>query len=100
MSIKFVKRSEWLEQSKNSDAVLIGAFVPSLSLITLTMEADCRECGRPVYIDTRENGTAKILCMLCGLKLFSVADQATFEKFLSSKTKRGRIDKRGRRSSL
>ena len=79
MPIKFVEKSEWLEQAKNSDAVLIGAFMPSLSLIT--MEADCCECGRPVYIRTYENGTAKIVCMLCGLKLFSVADQETFGKY-------------------
>jgi hypothetical protein len=79
MPIKFVEKSEWLEQTKNSVAVLIGAFMPSLSLIT--MEVDCRECGRPVYISTYENGIAKIVCMLCGLKLFSVADQGPLESF-------------------
>ena len=56
MPIKSVEKSEWLEQIKNSDAVLIGALTPSLSLITV--EADCCECGRPIYISTYENSTA------------------------------------------
>ena len=82
MSITFVDKSEWLEQTTNPDAVLIGAFLPSLS--RTTVEADCRECGRPVYVSTYENTTPKIVCILCGLKLFSPADQATLRKLLSS----------------
>jgi hypothetical protein len=81
MPIKFVDKSEWLEKTNNSDAVLIGAFLPSLLLTT--MEADCRECGRPVYISAHENSIAKIICMLCGLKLFDMADQVALRKLLS-----------------
>jgi hypothetical protein len=83
MSIKFVKKAEWLEQTKKSETVLIGAFMPNLSLIA--MEADCRECGRTVYIAAGENDTAKILCILCGLKLVSMDDQEIFAKFLTAK---------------
>jgi|WetSurMetagenome_2_1015567.scaffolds.fasta_scaffold1705486_1 hypothetical protein len=84
MSITFVDKSEWVKQTQNPDAILIGAFLPSLS--QATTEAACNECGRPVYVGTvssHENSTAKVVCILCGLKLFSSADQATLRKLLS-----------------
>lgn len=83
--IKFVGKSEWLELTNNCDAVLIGAFMPSLSLIT--MESDCRDCGRPVYISPNENGIAKIVCLFCGLKLFSAGDQAALSSGMRSASK-------------
>jgi hypothetical protein len=81
MSVKYVDKSEWLEQTQKPNAVLIGAFLPSLS--GATVQTDCSECGRPVYIRAYANGTAKTVCILCGLKLFSPADQVTLRKLLS-----------------
>jgi len=39
---------------EDQETILLGAFVPSLHQIT--MEIECKECGRPVYISPRREG--------------------------------------------
>ncbi len=53
MSIEYVEREEWLDLMQE-ETILLGAFAPSLNQIT--MEIECKECGRPVYISPSEKG--------------------------------------------
>ena len=64
------------------EEILLGSFEPSLNQIT--MEIDCRECGRPVYISPREKGKAMVICILCGLKYFNESDRDTIKAALLS----------------
>ncbi len=83
MPIENVEREEWL-YFMQGDAILLGAFAPSLNQIT--MEIECKECGRPVYISPSEKGNATVICIICGLKYFDEPDQEIIRKALISAT--------------
>jgi hypothetical protein len=78
MSIEYVEKAEWLERMNEQETILIGAFAPALNQIT--MEVECRSCGRPVYVSPYEKGAATVLCLLCGLDLFDESDRETISK--------------------
>ena len=78
MLIKHVEKEECTELMQGE--ILLGAFAPSLSQIT--MEIECKECGRPVYISPREKGEATVICIVCGLKYFNEADREVVTKAL------------------
>ena len=80
MSIEYVEKSEWLERMQDEETILLGAFAPSLNQIT--MEIECKECGRPVYVSPYERGAAMVLCIVCGLKYFNESDRETLTKAL------------------
>ncbi len=80
MPIEYVEKNEWLERVQEQETILIGAFAPSLNQIT--MEIECKECGRPVYVSPYEKGAATVLCIVCGLKYFSESDRETLTKAL------------------
>ncbi len=79
MAIENLEREEWLELMQE-ETILLGAFAPSLSQIT--MEIECKECGRPVYISPSEKGNATVICILCGLEYFDEPDRETIRKAL------------------
>ena len=79
MPIQYMENEEWLERMQADETILLGAFAPSLSQIT--MEIECKECGRPVYVSPYEN-RATVLCIVCGLKYFSDTDRETLTKAL------------------
>jgi len=62
------------------DSILLGAFAPSLTQIT--MEIECKDCGRPVYVSLREKGASTVLCIVCGLKYFNETDRETLTRAL------------------
>ena len=62
------------------DSILLGAFAPSLTQIT--MEIECRDCGRPVYVSLRERGDSTVLCIVCGLKYYTGSALETLTKAL------------------
>ena len=80
MPIEYIEEDEWLEQMEDQETILLGAFAPSLTQIT--MEIECKECGRPVYVSPRERGAATVLCVVCGLKYFDESDRETLSKVL------------------
>ena len=75
MSIHHVEKEEWLEQMLDQETILLGSYAPSLTQIT--MEIECEECGRPVYVSPGERGAAAVLCIVCGLKYFNETDRET-----------------------
>jgi hypothetical protein len=79
MLIENIEKEEWLGLMQE-DAILFGAFEPSLTQIT--MEIECRECGRPVYISPQEKGDATVICIICGLKYFNDPDREILRKAL------------------
>ncbi len=81
MPIENVEREEWLDFMQE-DAILLGAFAPSLS--QFTMEIECKECGRPVYISPSEKGNATVICIICGLKYFDEPNREIIKKALVS----------------
>ncbi len=83
MSIEYVDKSEWQERMQDQETMLIGAFAPPLTQIT--MEVDCSDCGRPVYVSPYEKGAARVFCILCGLKFFDEADRETLTRALLEK---------------
>jgi len=84
MAIEYIEKDEWLEQVNSQETILIGAFAPSLNQIT--MELECRGCGRPVYVSPYEKVTATVLCMVCGPSRFSDEDRETISQALKSKS--------------
>ena len=80
MAIDYVEKEEWLERMQETETILLGAFAPSLTQIT--MEIECKECGRPVYVSPKEKGTAAVLCIVCGLTYFNESDRETLAKAL------------------
>jgi hypothetical protein len=80
MPIEYVEKTEWLERMQDTETILLGAFAPSLTQIT--MEIECKECGRPVYVSPYERGAAAVLCIVCGLKYFNESDRETLSKAL------------------
>lgn len=78
MSIQNKEKEEWLEQMQD-ETILLGAFAPSLNQIT--MEIECKECGRPVYVSLQER-EATVICIVCGLKYFSGTDREFLTKAL------------------
>jgi hypothetical protein len=84
MAIEYIEKDEWLEQINRQETVLIGAFAPSLNQITIQLE--CRGCGRPVYVSPYEKGAATVLCMVCGLSIFSDEDRETISQALKNKS--------------
>lgn len=80
MSIQYVEKNEWHAKMHRQESLLLGAFEPSLSKITV--EIECRECGRPVYVSPRELGDATVICIVCGLKYFEEPDRETISKAL------------------
>jgi hypothetical protein len=83
MSIEYVEKSEWLEHMQDQETMLIGAFAPPLTQIT--MEVSCSDCGRPMYVSPYEKGAAKVFCILCRLKFLDEADRETLTKALMEK---------------
>jgi hypothetical protein len=79
MPTKIVEKEEWLEHMQEN-TILLGSFEPAANLIT--MEFDCHECGRPVYIGPHEKGDATVICILCGLKFFSEPDREIIKQVL------------------
>ena len=79
MPIEHIEKDDWLELMRE-DSILLGAFAPSLT--QFTMEIECRECGRPVYISLHEKEDATVLCIVCGLRYFSGSDRETLAKAL------------------
>ncbi len=79
MPMKIIEKEEWLEYMQD-DTILLGSFEPAINQIT--MEIDCHECGRPVYISPHEKGEATVICILCGLKYFSKPDREIIKKAL------------------
>jgi hypothetical protein len=75
MSIHYVEKLERSEWTDDQDSILLGAFEPSLTQIT--MEIECKECGRPVYVSPYERGESTVLCIVCGLQYFSETDRET-----------------------
>jgi len=69
MSIEYTEESEWLERMQDDETILIGAFEPLPTQVT--MEIDCRDCGRPVYVSPYEKGSAKVFCLICALQFFN-----------------------------
>ncbi len=84
MPIQYIEKSEWLERVQDQQTILLGAFAPSLNQIT--MEIECKECGRPVYVSPYEKGASTVLCIVCGLKYFSESDRETLSKALMPQT--------------
>lgn len=80
MPIQYIEKTEWLERMQERETILLGAFAPSLNQIT--MEIECKECGRPVYVSPREKGASTVLCIVCGLKFFDETDRETLTKAL------------------
>ena len=80
MPIQYMEKEEWLERMQADETILLGAFAPSLSQIT--MEIECKECGRPVYVSLHERGASTVLCIVCGLKYFTETDRETLTKAL------------------
>ena len=80
MSIEYIEKEEWLERVQEQETILLGAFAPSLNQIT--MEIECRECGRPVYVSPYERGASAVLCIVCGLKYFDDSDRETLTRAL------------------
>ena len=76
----FVEKSDWFEQMQDSETILLGAFAPSLTKIT--MEIECKECGRPVYLSPKEREAAIVICIVCGLKYFDEPDREILSKAL------------------
>ena len=83
MSIEYVDKTEWLEHMQEQETMLIGAFAPPITEIT--MEISCSDCGRPVYVSPYEKGAARVFCILCGLKFFNEADRETLTRALLEK---------------
>jgi hypothetical protein len=79
MPIENVETQEWHELMQDG-TILLGAFAPSLHQIT--MEVECKECGRPVYIGPHEKGQATVICIVCGLKYFDEPDREILRKAL------------------
>ncbi len=79
MPIENIELEEWRELAQD-EVILLGAFEPSLHQIT--MEIECKECGRPVYISPREKGGATVICIVCGLKYFNEPDREILRKAL------------------
>ncbi len=69
-----------IDYFSESESILLGAFAPSLTQIT--MEIECKDCGRPVYVSPNEKGTSIVLCIVCGLKYFNDTDRETLTKAL------------------
>ena len=80
MSIQYIEKEEWLERIEDQETILLGAFAPSLTQIT--MEIECRECGRPVYVSPYEKGASTVVCIVCGLQYFDETDRETLAKAL------------------
>jgi len=80
MPIEYIEKEEWLERVQEQETILLGAFAPSLNQIT--MEIECRECGRPVYVSPFERGASAVLCIVCGLKYFDDSDRETLTRAL------------------
>jgi hypothetical protein len=80
MSIPYAVKQERSEWTEEPDTILLGAFEPSLTRVT--MEIDCRECGRPVYVSPRELGKSPVVCILCGLRYFKESDRETVTRAL------------------
>ena len=80
MSIEYLEKTEGLQRMQNHEAILIGAFSPLLTQVT--MEINCHDCGRPVYVSPYEKGMAKVFCLLCGLQFFNAEDRETITKAL------------------
>ena len=80
MPIQYMEKEEWLERMRADETILLGAFAPSLSQIT--MEIECKECGRPVYVSPRELGKSTVVCIMCGLQYFKESDRETVTKAL------------------
>jgi len=80
MAIQYFEKEEWLEAMEDTGTILLGAFAPSLTQIT--MEIECKECGRPVYVSPYEKGAEAVLCIVCGLKYFNESDRETLAKAL------------------
>lgn len=78
MPITYVEKQEWLENMQK-ETLLLGAFAPPLDQIT--MEIECKECGRPVYVSPYERG-ATVICIACGLKYFNESDREALAKRL------------------
>ncbi len=84
MSIEYVDKSEWLERMQDEETILIGAF--ALPLTQITMEVECSDCGRAVYVSPHEKGAAKVFCILCGLKFFNEADREALTQVFLEKS--------------
>jgi hypothetical protein len=80
MSIHYAEKQERAEWMDDRDTILLGAFAPSLTQIT--MEIECKECGRPVYVSPNEIGTSTVMCILCGLQYFNETDRETVTRAL------------------
>ena len=80
MPIEYVEEQEWFECMQDEETILLGAFAPSLT--QTTMEIECKECGRPVYVSPRERGAAAVLCIVCGLQYFEESDRESLTKAL------------------
>ncbi len=80
MAIEYLEKQEWLERIGEQETILLGAFTPSLTQIT--MEIECKQCGRPVYVSPYEKGASKVLCIVCGLEYFDETDRETLTKAL------------------
>jgi hypothetical protein len=80
MAIQYIEKQEWFERIDDQETILLGAFAPSLTQIT--MEIECKECGRPVYVSPHERGESAVLCIVCGLQYFSETDRETVAKAL------------------
>jgi ribosomal protein S27E len=78
MSIEYIDKAEWQERVAERETVLIGAFAPALNQIT--MEIECRSCGRPIYISPYEKNASTVLCIICGLSLFNETDRDAISK--------------------
>jgi hypothetical protein len=83
MSIEYVDKAEWMEMISEKETILIGAFAPALNQIT--MEAECRGCGRPIYVSPFEKNATTFLCILCGMSLFDERDRETISKTMLNK---------------
>jgi hypothetical protein len=75
MSIEYIEKVEWQERLNGKTTVLIGAYAPALNQIT--MEVECRNCGRPIYVSPYERNTSTVLCLLCGLLHLNESDRKT-----------------------
>jgi hypothetical protein len=80
MAIHHVEDEELIERMQEAETILLGAFAPSLTQVT--MEIECKACGRPVYVSLSEKGAAAVLCIVCGLKYFNESDRETLTKAL------------------
>jgi hypothetical protein len=78
MSIQYIDKAEWQERVAEQETILIGAFAPALNQIT--MEVECRGCGRPIYVSPYEKNASTVLCLLCGLSLFNETDRDIISK--------------------